>query len=102
MKYPKRPPVRDPRYLAWLRTLSCTFCGALPPNEASHHGNTGGVGLKASDHDALPACRRCHQRWHNQGSPRWDWDHLTTENKRERLRKLAHRTRSVWTATTKT
>ena len=88
MLLPKTKTVRDEDYLAWLRVLPCAFCAAPSPSEPSHHG-PGGTGLKASDHLALPACRRCHQRFHTKGSPHPRWDALTRDEKRERFAKLA-------------
>ena len=58
---PRTP--RSPSHLAWLRTLPCAWCGRPPPSEASHHGRRG-VGLKSSDLDAVPLCRRCHGHHH--------------------------------------
>ena len=58
---PKTP--RSSKYLAWLRTLPCAWCGRGPPSEASHHGRRG-IGLKASDLDAIPLCRQCHRHHH--------------------------------------
>lgn len=63
---PKVLPARDKVYLAWIRTQPCSHCGAPPPSEASHHGLRG-VGTKASDHEALPACRACHAHHHQVG-----------------------------------
>ena len=34
-------PLRDPRYLAWIRTLPCVVCGSTRRIEASHTGPTG-------------------------------------------------------------
>ena len=58
---PKTP--RSSRYLAWLRTLPCAWCGRGPPSDASHHGRRG-VGIKASDLLAVPLCRACHRHHH--------------------------------------
>jgi hypothetical protein len=85
---PKPKTVRDPQYLEWLRRRPCVFCKAPPPSEASHHGKRG-MGLKPSDHEALPLCRVHHQRWHDKGSPHPIWDDLPRDEKRERLRLLA-------------
>ena len=94
--FPKDPPVRDPEYRRWLSTLSCAFCGSPPPSEVSHHGNTGGMGLKASDAEALPACRACHRRWHDTGSPHPAWDTLSRHEKRDEFRQLARQRRGRW------
>lgn len=92
---PKTP--RDPSYLTWLRTLPCVFCDAPPPCEASHHGPSG-MGTKASDYGALPACRQCHQRWHDKGSPHITWDDCDKYQKRDLFAALARAHLSLWAA----
>ena len=59
-------PVRDKKYIAWLRTQQCLVCRRFPstafPIEAAHSGNNGaGMGQKATDLDALPLCGSCHR-----------------------------------------
>jgi hypothetical protein len=97
-RFPKTKTPRDEPYLAWLRTQPCAFCRAPPPCEVSHHGLRG-MGLKASDHEALPACRRCHQRHHQHGSPAPRFDALTKPDRREAFAHLAewHRKRYLLT-----
>ena len=56
-------PARDPRYLAWIRTLPYAVCGGQA--EAAHTGPHG-MGQKASDYSATPLCWRDH-RW--EGGP---------------------------------
>jgi len=65
---PKPNTVRDAGYLRWLRTLPCAWCAKPAPSEASHHGRHG-IGLKASDHDAVPLCGPwgCHRYFHRRG-----------------------------------
>jgi len=58
-------PLRDPAYLAWIRTLECLLCRHYHitqswPTEAAHSGPHG-VSQKAADDQALPLCRHCHQ-----------------------------------------
>lgn len=59
------PKVNDNKYLSWVRTLPCAFCGRPGPSEPHHirnlDGPTGG-GTRPSDHFALPACHGCHQK----------------------------------------
>ena len=65
----KAKPVRNRKYLDWLRGLPCAFCGQDAQRcEASHHGKHG-VGTKADDTGALPACSACHERHHRIGAP---------------------------------
>lgn len=63
---PKRPPVREPAYLAWLRGQTCARCGEPAPSEASHHParGHGAMSSKAPDTRAIPLCSRCHRRHH--------------------------------------
>lgn len=53
-------PVRDPQYLKFLRLLPCVCCTKTRNVEAAHFGARG-MSQKASDLDALPLCRWCHQ-----------------------------------------
>ena len=54
------PPVRNPLYLAWIRTLPCLVCGARRGIEASHTGPHG-LGQKSPDSSAIPLCTRHHR-----------------------------------------
>lgn len=56
----RRGPVRDPRYLAWIRTLPCSACGVAGQSQAAHTGLDGGMGMKASDSSCIPLCADCH------------------------------------------
>jgi hypothetical protein len=53
-------PVRNARYLAWIRTLPCLICGARRGIEASHTGPHG-LGQKSPDLSAIPLCTRHHR-----------------------------------------
>ena len=55
-------PARSASYLAWLRTLACRFCNAARAEPA--HTGLRGLGQKASDFEAVPMCRICHERYH--------------------------------------
>jgi hypothetical protein len=65
----KDSPVRSRRYLDWVRTLPCCWCGATP-SEASHHPKSGGgsVGMKTCDLRTVPLCRQCHEHFHQRGA----------------------------------
>lgn len=58
---------RSPAYLAWVRTLPCSRCGA-PADDAHHviglHWGLSGMGTTAPDSYAMPVCRACHQDVH--------------------------------------
>ena len=53
-------PVRNPRYLAWIRTLPCLVCGVRRGIEASHTGPHG-LGQKSPDTSAVPLCTSHHR-----------------------------------------
>lgn len=67
-----RAPLRDPRYLAWIRTLPCMAC-MRTPSQAAHYraGQAGGIGLKPSDDRVTPLCFECHRSQHDVGERRW-------------------------------
>lgn len=56
----RMPPLRDPKYLAWIRTQPCLVCGVTRGIEASHTGPHG-LGQKSSDRSAIPLCHRHHR-----------------------------------------
>ena len=72
---PKPQTPRDPKYLDWLKTQRCVVCHrSVNPNldiVAAHYGEHG-IGIKASDLEALPLCFHCHALEHMQG-PRLFW-----------------------------
>ena len=53
-------PVRNPRYLAWIRTQRCLVCGSTRWIEAAHTGPHG-LGQKSPDTSAVPLCARHHR-----------------------------------------
>src|SRR4029077_584023 len=53
-------PVRNPKYLASIRTLPCLVCGARRGIEASHTGPHG-LGQKSPDTSAIPLCITHHR-----------------------------------------
>ena len=57
----RRGPVRDRKYLSWIRTLPCAACGSTHQVEAAHTGSDGGMRQKASDTSCVPLCHNCHQ-----------------------------------------
>ena len=58
---PKPKPLRDPKYLAWLRTLPCAVCGRGPCEAAHQRLIGGGVASKPGDDCALSCCFDCHR-----------------------------------------
>jgi hypothetical protein len=53
-------PVRNPRYLQWIRTLPCSVCRTRRAVEAAHTGPHG-LSQKSSDLSAIPLCGRHHR-----------------------------------------
>ena len=53
-------PMRDTRYLAWIRTLPCLVAARQKGIEASHTGPHG-LGQKSPDSSAVPLCHRHHR-----------------------------------------
>ena len=56
---------RNPKYLAWIRSLPCCVCEALRQvqvflTEAAHVGDRG-LSQKCPDSEALPVCGRHHR-----------------------------------------
>lgn len=60
-------PLRDPRFLAWVRLRPCCICGAPGPSEAHHYGPRG-AGQKTDDVRTVPLCRLHHDEWHQRGA----------------------------------
>jgi hypothetical protein len=91
---PKTKPIRDPGYLAWLRTLPCALCGHTPCDAAHQRLLGGGVGSKPGDDLAIPLCWKCHDSEHRRGVlTTWneylpDGIEWTREDLREHLRGL--------------
>lgn len=63
---PKRPkPVRDPKHLAFVRTLPCLICGAYGVD--AHHIRAfqpRTMGKRVGDDSTVPLCRACHDELH--------------------------------------
>jgi hypothetical protein len=55
-------PVRDSKYLAFIRTFPCCGCGQSWWIEAAHTGPHA-YSKKASDLLAIPLCRKCHEKF---------------------------------------
>lgn len=53
-------PVRNPKYLAWIRTQPCLVCGSTRWIEAAHTGPHG-LGQKSPDSSAVPLCGKHHR-----------------------------------------
>jgi hypothetical protein len=51
---------RNPKYVAWIRTLPCLVCGRATGVEAAHTGQHG-IGQKSPDTSAIPLCAHHHR-----------------------------------------
>jgi hypothetical protein len=58
--YQPSVPQRDRAYLRWIKLFNCIVCGSAKQVDAAHCGPHG-LGQKASDYNALPMCRVCHE-----------------------------------------
>lgn len=67
---PKHSPLRDRKYLLWLRSQRCEVTGSLATHveavEPAHIGTTG-VGIKSPDNEAIPLCHTMHGISHRIG-----------------------------------
>ena len=71
-------PQRNPRHLAWIRTLACCVCGITRGIEASHTGPHG-LGQKSPDSSAIPLCAKHHRTgadsYHRLGPRKFSEEH---------------------------
>ena len=73
--YQREVPVRDPKYLAFIRMLPCVACGKKKWRMEAMHTGPHGLGQKASDLDALPGCPSCHRELHEIGPVKFQTRH---------------------------
>jgi hypothetical protein len=57
-------PIRNPKFLAFIRGFPCVVCAETRQIQACHFG-LHGISQKASDEDALPLCLEHHQTGKN-------------------------------------
>jgi len=62
--------MRDPKYLDFIRSRACSFCGN--PITDPHHAirrlrglSEAGLGQKGPDYLAMPICRKSHREFHD-------------------------------------
>lgn len=60
-------PLRDKRYLAYVREQPCCSCQSPGPSDP-HHFGPHGMGQKTDDYRTSPLCRKCHDHWHDHGA----------------------------------
>lgn len=77
---PKTPPLRDRKYLDWLRTQPCVVsnCNETEPAHLRWH-TDGGTGMKPSDCYAFPLHYSLHRKQHQIGEPEF-WLEMVNEN----------------------
>lgn len=68
-------PVRDLHYLGYIRRFPCVACKTERRYREAMHTGPRGLGQKASDLDALPGCRLCHQELHAIGPAQFQLKH---------------------------
>ncbi len=72
-------PPRDPKYLAWIRTLPCLVCGSSWKTEAAHT-RSHGMAQKSSDRSCIPLCARHHRTgndsYHKLGARAFEEKHM--------------------------
>lgn len=70
MERPKKPPVKDPAYLDFIRSQPCYICEMRGEKQwfeksEAHHTKTKGAG--GGDDTAIPLCLMHHRERHDQG-----------------------------------
>ncbi|UAN61561.1 DUF968 domain-containing protein [Serratia sp. JSRIV006] len=75
MLIPKLVRQEDSKYIKWVKTRPCSGCGGSSddPHHVIGHGQ-GGTGTKAHDLFAIPMCRRCHTKLHEDPKA-WEEEH---------------------------
>lgn len=98
---PKNPPLRDRKYLDYLRTQPCLITGGRTNDyEAVDpcHIGTAGKGLKSPDNEALPISHWRHVEMHSRGEISVLREKLPDKILREALRAYARQLYAEWKA----
>jgi hypothetical protein len=98
---PKLNPVRDRKYLDWLRTQRCLITGQAGHDyetiDPCHIGTTGkGWSAKCSDDECIPLLHRFHLEGHNTGEISMLRKHLPDDVLRDALRLYAKQMYRDW------
>ena len=64
MNLSKTKPDRDPKYLAYIRTMVCAVSKCGNEQTIAHHIESGGMALKCSDYMTIPLCHTHHLEVH--------------------------------------
>lgn len=89
---PKLNPVRDRKYLDWLRDQPCVLTGWRATEQSAVdpiHVGTLGKGIKASDDEALPVWHALHKAGHDHGEMSMFRKHMPDYLLRDCLRAYA-------------
>lgn len=87
--HPKLNPIRDRKYLDWLRTQPCLIEGMRGENVEPCHISTMGKGIKSSDDECIPLFHHHHAKAHSLGEVRYLFDHLPLSVLRRMLKLYA-------------
>ncbi len=68
-------PIRDSRYLRFIRRFACVGCKTERRQREAMHTGPRGMSQKASDLDALPGCNSCHRELHRIGPMKFQTRH---------------------------
>lgn len=88
-------PVRDARYLAFIRKQPCLFCQQAPAGHAHHEGKReagGGTSLKGCDYHTVPLCGLHHTEYHQRARIGF-W---SVEETQRRFTRAIERRRQQW------
>ena len=99
MMIPKRPPVRDRKWLDHLRTERCLVTGRhAQPNDAVDPCHVGSMGksLKSPDNEAIPMLHSLHIQCHQEGEISTLRELLPDDVLRAALRALARERYAAW------
>lgn len=72
--------MKNRHWLKFVRSLPCAVCGHEPCD--AHHrigGKKRGVGIKVSDYEALPLCRKHHNEIHQYGHETFETEYMVSQ-----------------------
>jgi len=99
MKYATREPIRDRKYLDYLRTQPCLLTGVTGGDYEGvdpMHIGTRGKGLKSADDEAIPVIHHLHSRGHHLGEISMLREHAPDSVLRAAFRALARELYKHW------
>ena len=68
-------PVRNHKYLGWIRTLPCSVSGCKVRRIEAHHTGPRGMSQRADDTTAIPLCWCHHEEFHRIGRRQFATNH---------------------------